>query len=156
MTGFELGKRAASDFSAAAIRNFQRQTSMTIEQHPGVFTVKARQAMQLGNDHHGKLQSLSLMDRHQTNCICCFVNLPFTFTTTDRFKLLDVTDKVANQMVSRAFETRRECEQTLHIRESLCAIEVCRNHGGVLRFINGKAQQILARIMVPTLNQTTD
>src|SRR4030095_13943348 len=49
-----------------------------------------------------------------------------------------------------------ESEKTLHIREPLCAVEVCRDHSRVLRFINRKAQEIIDRIVMTTRNQTTD
>jgi hypothetical protein len=52
------------------------------------------------------------------------IDLPFTLATADRFKLLDVTHEVANQVRSRTLETRREREQTLDVRETLRAVEI--------------------------------
>ena len=96
------------------------------------------------------------MNRHQPNGIRRFVDLTFALATPDCFKLLDVTNKIANKVMARAFEARGESEQALHIREPLCAVEVCRDHSRVLRFINRKAQEIIDRVVMTTRNQATD
>src|SRR5436190_14061941 len=96
-------------------------------------------SMEFGDDYNGKLKPLSLMDRHQLHRVRSLVHLAFTLTSSNRFKLFDVTNKVANQVIARAFITRRKSKQSVHVRESLCAVKVRGNHREVLRFGNCEA-----------------
>ena len=128
---------------------------MTIEQHP-VVSRDARESLQIGNDHDRKLETLRLVNRHQSHRISGLIDLSFTLATANRFKLLNVTHKVANQMRSRTFKTRGEREQSLDICESLRAVEVRRDHSQVLRFLNRETQQILNRIMMPAIDELAD
>ncbi len=136
MSLFEIRKRAARDEIAAPVRHFQRQTVMTIEQEP-IVGRDARESLQIGNDHDWKLETLRLVNRHQSHRIRSLVDLSFAFATADRFEVLDITHKIANQMRARALKPGRQRKQSLDVREALRAIKVCRNSGHVLRFRDG-------------------
>src|SRR6185369_10184146 len=86
---FEITERATSDKIAATIRHFQRQALVTIEQHP-VISCDAREALQIGNYHDRKFESLRLVNRHQTHRVRRLIDLAFTLATANRFKLFDV------------------------------------------------------------------
>src|SRR5688572_15410529 len=135
----EVAKRAARDEIASPIGHFQSQTLMTIEQHPRIGS-DSRETLQIGNYHDWKLQPFRLVNRHQSYGVRSLIDLSFTFATPDRFKLLNVTHEVANQMRPGAFETRRECEQALNIRKTLRAVEVGGNDSRELRLFNCEAQ----------------
>src|SRR5688500_11335411 len=100
---------------------------MTIEQHPCVCR-NTREPLQIGDDHNRKLESLRLVNRHQTHGIGSLIDLSLTLAAANRLKLFDVTHKIANQMSSRALETGSERKQPLDVREPLRAVEVCRNN----------------------------
>src|SRR5215813_6473509 len=129
---------------------------MSIKKHPRIFRIESRKPMQFRNDDDREFKSLRLVDRHQPNGIRRFIDLALAFTTSDCLKLLNITNKVANQMMTRAFETCGECEQSLHVGESLRTVEVCRNHCSVFRLFDGETQEIVDRIMMPTRDQSTD
>src|SRR5256885_15901884 len=96
---FEIGEGATGNEIATTVGHFQRQALMTIEQHPSVCG-DARETLQIGNDHHRKLQTLRLMNRHQANRIGSLIDLPLTLTTANRFKLFHVTHEVAKDRKS--------------------------------------------------------
>src|ERR1044072_8672065 len=56
-------KRSSARKVAAAVRHFQSQAVVTIEQEP-VVSRDARESLQVGNDHDRKLEALRLVDRH--------------------------------------------------------------------------------------------
>src|SRR5215212_2235751 len=128
---------------------------MTIEQYP-VVSRDAREPLQVGNDHHRKLEALRLVNRHQPHRVSRLINLPFTLATPYSFKLLDVTHEVANQMRSRAFKTSGEREQSFDIRETLRAVVVCCDNRQVLRFLDRITQQILNRIVMTSIHEIAD
>ena len=69
---------------------------MAIEEKPVV--LGAGDPLQVGNDDNGEFQAFGLMNRHQGHCICGLVKLPFALTTADGLEVVNVFDKVANQM----------------------------------------------------------
>src|ERR1051325_8430615 len=113
----EVAERATGDEIAAAVRHFQSQAVVPIEQEP-VVSRETRESLQIGNDDDREFETLRLVNRHQSNRICCLINLPFTLATPYSFKLLHVAHEVANQMCARTLETGSECEELFHVRES--------------------------------------
>src|SRR5678816_1575442 len=88
------------------------------------------------------------MNRHQPDSVSCFVDLSFTFTTTDGFELFNVTNKVPNQIIAGAFKPGCECKQPLNVGESLCAIKIRGYDRHVFRFMDRKSKQVLDGVMV--------
>ena len=83
--------------------------------------------MEIRNDHDGKLQTLRLMDRHQAHHIRRLVHLPFALAAAGGFELLDIADKIANQ-VAGLLKLLGQSKQLFHVGDSLCAVKVCSDH----------------------------
>ena len=110
----------------APIGNFNRETLVAIENVPRL--ARFLLTMEIRNDHDGKLQTLRLMDRHQAHYIRRLVHLPFAFAPAGGFELLDITDKIANQ-VAGLFKLFGQAKQLFDVGDPLRAVKVRRNHG---------------------------
>src|SRR5439155_24492971 len=95
VTFAQFVKEGAAHALSATVRHAHSQSFVTIENERTVPLVGI--AMQIGNDHHGELETLRLMDRHQPHNVGSFIHLPFAFAPADGFKLFNVVNKVANQ-----------------------------------------------------------
>ena len=114
-------EQGAAHRLAPPIGNSNGKAFVAIQNVPG-FT-RFLFAMQIGNDHHGKLQTLRLMNRHQAHHIRRLVHLPFGFASAGGFELFDIADKIANQ-VSRFFKLFGQSKQLFHVRDPLRAIKM--------------------------------
>src|SRR6185295_2996293 len=135
MSLLEITERATGDEIAATVRHLQRQSLVTIEQDP-VVSGDTRESLQIGNDHDRKLEALRLVNRHQSDRVGSLINLSFTLTTANRFKLFHVTHEVAYQVRARPFKPGREREQPLDVCETLRTVVVRGDNRQVFRFLD--------------------
>jgi len=94
---------------------------MPIENVSGFATI--RFAMKIRNDHDRKLQTLRLVNRHQTHYVRRLVHLAFAFAAANRFKLFDVMNKIANQ-VAGFLKLFRQTEKFFDVGNALRAIKI--------------------------------
>src|SRR5262249_16042531 len=89
-------EQSAAHRTAAAVRHPHSQALVTVEYESRFASFLL--ALQIRNDHDGKLEAFRLVNRHQTNDVSRFIHLPLAFASADGFGLFDVMDKIANQM----------------------------------------------------------
>ena len=119
-------EQGAAHRLATPIGNSNGKAFVAIQNVPGL--TRFLFAMQIGNDHHGKLQTLRLMNRHQAHHIRRLVHLPFAFAPAGGFELLDITDKIANQ-VAGLFKLFGQAKQLFDVGDPLRAVKVRCDHG---------------------------
>src|SRR5687768_10947897 len=124
---------------------------MTVEQE--VAFPRGLGAVQIRNYHYGKLEPLGLMNRHQLHGVGGVVELSFTFTTANRFEVMNVFNEVANQMSTGAFEALRQAKKFFDVSEPLGAVVGCCNHSRVRRNIYRVTQQIADRITIAAFKE---
>src|SRR5258705_13988575 len=107
--------------AAASVRNLQSQSMLTIQQDP--ILRRPRRALQVGNNHDRKLQTLCLVNSHQLHGVGGLIYLALAFAAADGLEFLNITHEIANQVGAGTFKALRQCEEPLHVRQTLSAVE---------------------------------
>ena len=121
------------------------QAFVAVEEKRSISLIRI--AMEIRNDHDGKLEALGLVNCHQPHDVCCLVHLAFAFAAADRFKLLDIMHKVADQKTD-LLKLLSQAKKLFHIRDPLGAIKVRGDHGHVLGRLHRETQQVRDSISI--------